>query len=203
MLAKIEGVQIHGTVGIDGHPFDFRTPKNWAALVARPGFEQKAAEWLKNWHLPAYWPCYVKSVNTGRKTVSGKAGRRPQYMPIMPGYVFIALAVGSQANPWALAHHVPGIIGYLRDGTGEPATMSDDDILVIRTIEGRLNLPFDPKTAHRFKVGDKVRFADDLLGRWPNGVISRLAEDGRIVVDVALLGRIVPISVYPHQIEPV
>jgi hypothetical protein len=48
---------------------------------------------------------------------------------------------------------------------------------------------------------DKVRFVDDDVQRWPRGRISGSSNHGRIIVDIGVMGRIVPFFVFPHQIE--
>jgi hypothetical protein len=48
---------------------------------------------------------------------------------------------------------------------------------------------------------DKVRFVDDDVQRWPPGKIGGAHGDGRLMVEVEFMGRIVPFFVFPHQIE--
>ena len=202
MLAKIEAPQQHHSLfGLDGSPMDFRTPRSWLALQVRTGREQDAADWFKHARFFAYWPCYAKQINAGGPRHRGLSLRRVRYYALIPGYLFIAAREGSHADPAPVISQAPGVFGYVRDASGYPMTLAEADIAVIRQIENGENLPPNPKTAHRFKVRDKVRFCDDILGRWPPGIIERLADDGRISVGVAVLGRIVSVLAYPHQIE--
>jgi len=188
-------------IGFDGAPIDFRTPRIWAALQARPSKEQDAADWLKRANLFAYWPCYVDQVRHSHARGHGHGWRYGRFRPVIPGYLFIAGREGSHADPSSVIRQTPGVIGYMRDASGHPAFLGNDDIEIIRHIEAGMNLPLDPKTAHKFRVGDKVRFCDDLLGRWPPGVVERLADNGRLSIGVAMLGRIVSVIAHPHQIE--
>jgi hypothetical protein len=64
-----------------------------------------------------------------------------------------------------------------------------------------MNTPTPGKALHNFKSGDKVRFRDDLLNRWPPGRIAGALQDGRISVEIEVMGRLVPFHVFPHQIE--
>lgn len=202
MLAKTDtAIRSMGLRGYDGCDVDFASPRCWTMLTARPSKEQDAADWLKNSRLFAYWPCFTKQVLSQRSPVNGRSQRRVRFLPVIPGYIFMAASVNTYADPFDIVRQTPGIIGYVRDGSGRPAILSDYDVDVVRKIEALLNLPYNPKTSHKFKVGDKVRFCGDLLGRWLPGVIDRLESDGRIVVGTPLLGRIVPITVFPHQIE--
>jgi hypothetical protein len=54
---------------------------------------------------------------------------------------------------------------------------------------------------HHFKTGHKVRFADDASHRWPPGKVAGLTSDGRLIVEVEVMGRVVPFHVYPHLVE--
>jgi len=96
---------------------------------------------------------------------------------------------------------IVGALDVVRTYSGGPLRISDEDIRIIRSIEIGLNTPRPVKIVHDFKRGEKVSFIDDLIGRWPPGVIEKLAPDGRIGVEVDLMGRKVPITVLPHQIE--
>lgn len=166
----------------------------WFALLTFANRERSAAEWVKarSASVWIYWPNYLIA------RASGRGGRRSQLASIIPGYLFMA-----GGNPWDVVHETPGVYGFVRNGNREPAHLTDEDIEIIRRIEGDENLPENPKTAHRFRVADKVSFCGDLFGRWPAGSIERLDDDGRIVVSVGLLGRVVPIHVHPTQIEAI
>lgn len=182
--------------GFDGQPLDFNEPRAWAALTVRPAKEQAAADRLREYQLFSYWPCYLRHMNIG----NGR--RRPIFSPVIPGYIFIAVREGTNVNPWHVITVTPGIIGYLRDCHGAPAYLGNDDIEVIRMIESGLNLPPPPDPPkHNFKTGDKVRFLDAIYTNWPVGRIKAIARNDRISVEVPLLGQVVTIEVYPHQIE--
>ncbi|WP_291854837.1 transcription termination/antitermination NusG family protein [Bradyrhizobium sp.] len=179
---------------------DFHAPRQWRALTVRPTYEQKAADFLKTERQWVYWPCFVDQVHAGGHRRGQCRVRRAVFRAVMPGYLFLAVHPDS-GDPWSCVHATPGITGFVRDGGGHAAALTDRDIDIIRMIEAGLNLPHDPMKAHRHKPGDKVRFVDDTYSRWPPSIVRRLAEDGRIVLETLLLGRIVPILAYPHQIE--
>jgi transcription antitermination factor NusG len=184
-----------------GNGLNFREPRVWRALTARPSKEQKAADWLKLRSLHAYWPNYSKEIRAAG-LANGTHRRRTVFCSIIPGYLFMATRdEANEPSLQALVEQVPGLIGFVRDGSGNAASLTNDDIEIIRRIESNENLPPAKSHVHRFKTGDDVRFADDLLGRWPNGKIAELAADGRIVIEVALLGRMVPVRALPFQIE--
>jgi transcription antitermination factor NusG len=172
--------------------------RKWRALTsARP---QKSADFLKEAGQFVFWPCFVDQVHAGGHKKGQARVRRAVYRAVIPGLLFVAQHL-SAGDPVDFVHVAPGVTGFLRGSDGHAADLTEQDITIIRHIEAGLNLPYDPKTAHKFRPGDSVRFVDDIYSRWPPGTVRRLAEDGRIVVEVALLGRITPILVYPNQIE--
>jgi hypothetical protein len=79
--------------------------------------------------------------------------------------------------------------------------LMEEDIDVIRSIERGMNTPVPGKALHSFKTGDKVRFKDDEVNRWPSGRIAGSIGDGRVIVEIDMMGRIVPTHVFPYQIE--
>jgi transcription antitermination factor NusG len=184
-------------------PLPYHEPRVWHALVTRPNREQEAADWLRRGRVHAYWPCYTRQVNAGRGLRNGRAQTVARFSAVIPGYLFVAARTGPGNDPWDIIHQTPGIMGYVRDAYGDAATLTNEDIEVIRRIEGQLNLPPPKSHAHKFKVGSKVRFSDDLMGRWPVGRVTGLAETGQISVETNLLGRAVTIWVGPHQIVAV
>ena len=200
LMEKIEKVfKDAGLISIE-HAIQYSEPRVWIALLAVPSKERASADWLRRSRVPAYWPNFVKQVAIGSGRSGGRGSRRAVPCAIIPGYIFMPVRP-HEMDPWHVVHQTPGLHGYIRDAHGRPATMTNNDVETIRKIEGGLNLPPPEKPVHSFNIGRKVRFADDLMGRWPAGKVSRLADDGRIGVDISLLGRTVMVTVYPHQIE--
>lgn len=198
MLAKLDTAFPHNNDN-DG-AFDFQRPHCWRALVVRSSKEQDAADWLRKSRVPAYWPNYVRQIKAAGQA-NGFQRRRSHLCPVIPGYLFMPEAeVSNGRDPWPIVDQTPGIIGFLRNTHGYAAALDDSDIEIIRRIEGGLNIP-PPDVSHSFKMADKVRFTDDIYRSWPSGKIKKLEKDGRIGVEVPLLGRIVLVAVFPHQIE--
>jgi transcription antitermination factor NusG len=125
--------------------------------------------------------------------------RRMRRIGILPGYVFSD--VDRDRDLTTLLRRIVGAIDVARTFSGAPLLIGDADIQIIRKIEIGLNTPRPDKLLHNFKSGEKVRFVDDLMGRWPPGRIIKLAPDGRISVEVEMMGRKVAITCLPHQIE--
>lgn len=187
MLAMIDKRQ-----AAESHPL-----KSWYVVIIRPGKERDAADGFRRQGVLAYWPNYNKHVAAGGR-LTGR--RRCVLAAIIPGYIF---SPASELDVfWMVVQKIPGYLNVLRGFRGETAIMDKTDIDIIREIEAGQNLPPAITPDHNFHVGQKVRFIDDILGRWPPGVVSKLLSDGRISVDVYLMARIVPIMAFPHQIEP-
>jgi transcription antitermination factor NusG len=200
MAVKLDQVfELHGIVTV-GRGLEFNEPRIWRALTIRPSKEQLVADWLRRARIFAYWPNYTKRVPTASRG-GGPQRQQHRLSAVIPGYLFMAVGLQSP-DPWPIVDQTPGVIGFVRDERGNAAGLSNEDIDIIRLIEAGLNLPPPARVVHSFKTGDKVRFTDDLMCRWQAGRVTRLADDGRISVDTpGLLGRVVPIWVYPHQIE--
>lgn len=167
--------------------------KGWFAVIVRSQREQDAADGFRRENVSAYWPNYVKHV------ASGVSRRRAIFAPIFPGMIFCPTADADLF--WSAIQRIPYVVNMLRKDGGIPATLTNADIEKIRRIEAGQNEPPPIKPIHNFKTGQKVRFCDENPIAWPPGKIVRLNGDGRIVVEVYLFGRMVPMTVLPHQIE--
>lgn len=175
----------------------FRTPRCWRALFAVSGREQKAADWLREWHIHAYWPNYCVMEVVGRNG-NGRIVRGWRCKALIPGFIFIAVRVGSAFNLGDLVGDTPGVVGYMRNGLGEPATITEHDITRIREIEGDHNRPTPAKHVHNFRTGQKVRFKVDPVLR---GKILAYCADGRISIEVEKLLGGATVKAWPHQLE--
>jgi hypothetical protein len=93
---------------------------------------------------------------------------------------------------------LPGAPVPVRTYSGDLSMLRQSDINTIREIEAGLNTPKPGESMHSFKTGDRVRFKD---AAWPPGLVSSSTGDGRLVVEVELMARVIPDHVFPHQIE--
>lgn len=180
----------------------FVASMKWLALKTRSNKEQAAADWLRKDRFRVYWPNYIAVEGSG-KLPNGRQGRAPVLRAIIPGYLFFGVRDEQEFDVTAICENTPGIMGYMRDPRGGYATLGHPDIAKIRIIEAGQNLPPSKESVHRFHIGQRVRFTDDLIDRWPPGKIIALAKNGRITTGVRLLGQIVPITGLPHQIEAI
>lgn len=183
---------------IDPHPQPYPF-KHWYMVLVRPNHEQDAADSFRRNNVRAYWPNYERWQTVRRH--GNQPERRMSLCGIFPGYIFTPGSTTEDLTQ--LIERVTGAINVVRTFSGLPLFIDEADIAIIRRIEATLNTPIPAKTVHSFKTGEKVRFGDDLVGRWPPGKISKLAHDRRISVLVDLMGRKVTVIVFPHQIERV
>lgn len=173
--------------------------KGWYAVIVRSGREQDAADGFRRENVLAYWPNYERQLPTGMH--AGARRHRVVFASIIPGMIFCPTA--DLDLFWNAIQRIAYVMNILRKDGGQPATLSNADIESIRQIEADENEPPKVTPVHTFKMGQKVRFADHLSITWPPGKIAKLAKDGRISVEVYLMGRMVPITVLPHQIEAI
>jgi transcription antitermination factor NusG len=166
-------------------------------VVVRNSHEFESVDSFRRNFVPAYWASYEELLPS-RKVRNGFTGRRVRRVGILPGLIFVP--VNAVPDMEGLLHRIVGAIDFHRTYSGNPFVVDDADVRVIQRIEVGLNTP-SKEVAHKFKVGEKVRFVDDLDGRWPPGKIIKLAREGRIIVEVDAMGRKMPITVFSFQIE--
>lgn len=166
-------------------------------VVVRNNHEFDSVDSFRRNLIPAYWANYEELLSS-RKVKNGFTGRRVRRVGILPGLVFVP--VNARPDMEGMLHQIVGAIDFHRTYSGGPFIIDDADVRVIQRIEVGLNTP-SKEAAHKFKVGEKVRFIDDLDARWPAGKIIKLAREGRIIVEVDAMGRKMPITVFSFQIE--
>lgn len=171
--------------------------QKWCMVLVRPSLEQEARDSLRRRGIGAWWPNYPREVI--RK--DQRSGRREKHLVLSSVVAGILLSPAQRDDRFYAAMDLaPGVINMARIGS-EAVLLTDTDIVLIHKIEEGLNKGLSAKAIHSFKVGDKVRFIDDVVRRWPSGKIIKCARDGHIEVEVYILGRMVTVTVLPHQIE--
>lgn len=171
----------------------------WYMVVVRSNYQLDAVDGLRRAGLRAYWPSYERSV-ASRRLVMGRQTRRSMRFGILP-YVLSPREPGREYQFTNTTERIVSILDIVRTYSGNPLLLRDSDIKIIRKIDATMNTPKPEAMAHNFKSGDRVRFTDDLMSQWPPGVVVKLAKDVQISVEVNLMGRKVPITVFPFQIE--
>lgn len=171
--------------------------RSWCWLRVQWGKEQRAAYYLKESRVPCYWPNYPVQITVTRRAKN--RWRQERLRPLIAGTLFVNVDE-AKCEPWPVIDTTPGITGIVRAPDGYPLMVPQADIARIREIEAKENTPL-PYAIHAFKLGQKVRFTEDTHSQWPPGIVARLYKNGRIGVDVTVLGRVALFDVHPHQIE--
>jgi hypothetical protein len=192
--------QVRGALeGITGKSLspDRDDGSEWYMVIVRGASQLDAVDGLRRAGLRAYWPSYERSI-ASKRLVMGRQTRRSVRFGILP-YVLSPRCPGLDFT--SISERIVSIMDIVRTYSGNPLFLRHRDIETIRRIDVGMNTPKPEASAHNFKVGDKVRFADDLMHQWPPGVVIKVAREARISVEVNLMGRKVPITVFSHQIE--
>jgi len=167
-------------------------------VIARVGRERETVDSLRRNGVRSEWPSY-EVLEAKRERGTKRLVRRMRRVGVLPGYVFASPAIDVDFED--LLRRVVGAIDIARKDSGKPLFIGEADLEIIRRITIGLNAPRPNKVDHDFKRGEKVRFIDDVVRIWPAGTVEKLAQDGRIGVEVELMGRKMIIWVLPHQIE--
>lgn len=183
--------------GITGQPVAERSQQKWLMIIARGGRDLDVVDSLRRHGIRAFWASYEELTVT-RQIVNGQPVRRLKRIGIVPGIVFTP-ADGSR-DMTVFLEQIVGAVDFAKKASGAPLLVDDDDIEIIRRIDGTTEQA-KPSKAHDFKVGDKVRFKDDINRRWPPGLIIKVVPNGRISVEVPGMGRKLELRPLPHQIE--
>lgn len=172
---------------------------DWLMILAKSPQEQAARDSLRRMGIGAWWPNYEREVAAiDRQT--GKRFTRYVVTGVLPGVILSPARVSSRF--WAALDRAPGVMNVVRKSNADLLLLNDLDIVVIHKIESGQNRPLSPTDlVHTFKKDDKVKFVDDIYGRFPAGKVTRCRRDGRIEVDVNMMGCVRSINVLPHQIE--
>jgi transcription antitermination factor NusG len=167
-------------------------PRRWYVLLTER--ERKAAVWLeRNRYLP-YWPKY-----SGQEKLA-RGRRRACLRSVIPGYVFLPLANGSDPD-WKHVLGTPGVREVIRDGDHTPISIGDHEIERIRMIEAALNAsPVAAAAGIPFKVGQRVRVRNDMLWQW-QGQILDIDKSGKISIEADLFGRRTKVVLPVSEIE--
>lgn len=182
---------MHGTLAMtaETNPNVYQGLCDWIALLSQPNAEQKACRWLEIRQFKPYWPCYNGQVKLNRHR------RAVKLRGAIPGYVFVPITREQDKN-WELLKRTPGIHGFMTNGEGGPKFLTPMEIGEVQRIEAALNSSeINAKEGIPFKVGQKVRPADDLFLQW-EGKIVRIDSRRQIAVEVPGLFGSTPVVMF-------
>jgi transcription antitermination factor NusG len=181
-------------------PIPTQPTRSMLMIIVRHFQEQRARDSLRRRGVGAWWPNYPKDENYKDKQ-TGKRQSRRVLSSVMPG--IILTPANTSDIFWEALDLAPGVLNVVRMSGGSLLMLDDLEVVLIHKIEAGLNSPPPVgKPIHSFKVGDKVRFTDDLMRRLPSGKVTKVVKSGHIMVEVSVLGRPTSFDVLPHQIEP-
>lgn len=185
-----------GITGVSLSP-DRDDGSEWYMVIVRSNYQLDAVDGLRRAGLRAYWPSYERSI-ASRRMIAGRYTSRTVRFGILP---YVLSPRSPDVDFTAKTERIVSILDIVRTYSGNPLFLRCADINIIRRIDVGFNTPKPEASIHNFKTGQKVRFRDDLSAQWPPGVIINVAREGRISVEVSMMGRKVPITVFPFQIE--
>jgi len=161
--------------------------KRWYAVQTRAKHEKKVAADLIFRGLETYLPLIreVHRWSDRRKTLQ---------VPLFPCYAFVQSARIEEMQTIALCH--PSVLRMV-GAQGRPAAIPDEEMDSIRTVI-RSGIPLSPHSlAH---AGERVRIRGGSLDG-VKGVLVGGCEDSQLVVNVALLGQAVAVSLRNYELE--
>lgn len=186
-----------------GRPVSVVSPdpvSHWCMILVRPGYEQECRDSLRRRGVGAWWPNFAREIGY-KDRQTGKRGVRRIMLPVLPG-VLLSPAQLTETF-WQALDCAPGALNVARRFNAEVILLNDLDVVLIHKIEQGLNISAPPRSEHSYTVGDRVRFIADELRRFGSGEVIECHRDGRLRVDVNMLGRITPWIVASWQIESV
>ena len=166
---------------------------NWYALLVGTGLERKVCIWLRRRQYEPYWPRYKAPVKLNRHR------RALRWRSVIPGYLFLPTPRFGEIN-YKLIEGVPGVNGFLRNGN-VPIILPEtgkQGIEKIIEIETALN---ESAVAAEFGIPFKKGQVVYVKSLEIVGEIKRIDGRDRIIVEVAMFGNKVPMSLSCAAIE--
>ncbi len=162
------------------------TPR-WYALATQPRHEKVVAGQLFAGSVEAFLPILkTQSQWKDRKMVIDR--------PVFPGYVFARIDLNERMS----VYRIPGVLRIL-SFNGQAAAIDDYEIEAVRICLTRGSYP----ETHPFPVvGEKVRVKSGAL-QGVEGIVTRVKNQCRIVVSIALIHQSVSAEIDAGLLEPV
>jgi transcription antitermination factor NusG len=156
----------------------------WCAVYLVARHEKAVAQQLWRRSVESFLPLY--------RTVHCWNGRRAQLeLPLFPSYIFVRITARERLR----VLEVPGVVNIV-SFNGAPATVSDEEVVALRTaLEQRPCQPW-PYLA----VGRRVRIKTGPLTGL-EGVVARQQSTSRIIVSIDFIQRSVCVELAPCDLE--
>jgi transcription termination/antitermination protein NusG len=125
--------------------------------------------------------------------------KRTTKRKLFPGYIVVQMEINDDS--WYAVRETSGI-GDFTGAMGRPAPMSAADIAKIIP-KAETGTPELPKTAIKFKQGDKVRIKEGTFANFEGSIEVIDDANGRVTVMVSIFGRTTPVDIEYWQVETV
>ena len=171
---------------------------NWYIVQTFSGFEQKAAETLKDIINKKSLNEKIQEVLVPMHEVTEvKRGKRVQRKrKYFPSYVLVKMEMTKEL--YHIIKDIPKVTGFLgTSGTPVPVPEKEIDKIMGRIKEGTLN----PKTLISFDIGEQVKVCEGPFASF-SGLVEEVDEEkSRLKVSVSIFGRPTPIDLEYNQVE--
>tara|TARA_B110000263_G_C15159316_1_gene441685 strand:+ start:200 stop:727 length:528 start_codon:yes stop_codon:yes gene_type:complete len=171
---------------------------NWYIVQTFSGFEQKAAETLKDIINKKSLNEKIQEVLVPMHEVTEvKRGKRVQRKrKYFPSYVLVKMEMTKEL--YHIIKDIPKVTGFLgTSGTPVPVPAKEIDKIMGRIKEGTLN----PKTLISFDIGEQVKVCEGPFASF-SGLVEEVDEEkSRLKVSVSIFGRPTPIDLEYNQVE--
>ena len=171
---------------------------NWYIVQTFSGFEQKAAETLKDIINKKSLNEKIQEVLVPMHEVTEvKRGKRVQRKrKYFPSYVLVKMEMTKEL--YHIIKDIPKVTGFLgTSGTPVPVPAKEIDKIMGRIKEGTLN----PKTLISFDIGEQVKVCEGPFSSF-SGLVEEVDEEkSKLKVSVSIFGRPTPIELEYNQVE--
>jgi transcriptional antiterminator NusG len=171
---------------------------NWYIVQTFSGFEQKAAETLKDIINKKSLSEKIQEVLVPMHEVTEvKRGKRVQKKrKYFPSYVLVKMEMSKEL--YHTIKDIPKVTGFLgTSGTPVPVPAKEIDKIMGRIKEGTLS----PKTLISFDIGEQVKVCEGPFASF-SGLVEEVDEEkSRLKVSVSIFGRPTPIDLEYNQVE--
>ena len=109
---------------------------------------------------------------------------------IFPGYVLVKMVMTD--DTWHLVRNVRGVTGFVGNANN-PIPLTEDEVLALGMEKREIVV--------RYNVGDHVRITDGSMESF-TGVVEEIhPEKNKVVVEVTMFGREIPVELELDQVE--
>lgn len=175
--------------------------RHWHIMTCAPNLERQAEERLKQRRFECYLPKRLCKVSYGvRGGPHNRKRKRDVIRPIAPGYLFLRFSFDLDQHRRDTLASITGVHNFLRLGGGYAilTPVEVDRLFNYECSVANKKLPANSNEA--LVKGDRVRVIEGPFADIEGAVNNVDGEDGLSIL-MAILGRQVPVRLYPEQVE--